>query len=74
MNLEFGVGPGTYLCCHNYECYGSTVWKGGKRQLQVVIPGVVVNESCHLLPVLEWGMGVMMMNEGCHATQGLLAQ
>ena len=36
--------------------------------------GVVINESHHLPPVLEWGMGVMMMNEGCHAAQGLLAQ
>ena len=73
MDLEFGTGPGACLCCHNYECYGSTVWKGGKAAVGGYT-GVVINESHPLPPVLEWGMGVMMMNEGCHATQGLLAQ
>ena len=73
MNLEFGTGPGTYLCCCNYECYGSIVWKGEKPAAGGYT-GVVINESHHLPPVLEWGMGVMMMNKGCCATQGLLAQ
>ena len=50
MNLEFGIGPGIYLCCHNYECYGQHGLGGGKRQLQVVIQGwLLINPAmCHL--------------------------
>ena len=53
MNLEFEIGPGIYLCCRNYECYGSAVWEGGKAAAGGYT-GVVINEPCHVPPVLEW--------------------
>ena len=73
MNLEFEIGPGIYLCCRNYECYSSMVWEGGKAAVGGYT-GVVINEPHYVLPVLEWGMNEMVMNEGCHAAQGILAQ
>ena len=54
MNLEFEIRPGIYLHCHNYECYGSMVWEGGKKAAVGGYTGVVINEPCHVLPVLEW--------------------
>ena len=49
--------------------------KGGKAAVGGYW-GVVMKGPCYVLPVLErneeWD--VIVMNEGCHATQGLLAQ
>ena len=53
MNLEFEIGSGIYLCCHNYECYGSMVWEGEKAAVGGYT-GMVINEPHHVPPVLEW--------------------
>ena len=53
VNLDnFEKGQRIYLCCHNYGCYGSMIWGGGKAALGGCI-GVVIKESHHVLPVLE---------------------
>ena len=50
MDLEFRIGPGIYLCCRNYECYGSMVGKGGKAAVGgctgVVFTGAPLCATC----------------------------
>ena len=56
MDLEFRIGPGIYLCCHNYKCYGSMVGKGGEGSCGWLHRGSPYRSPtmCHLYWNREW--------------------
>ena len=72
---KFWKGPGIYLGCHNYECYSSTVRKGGKAAVGGCM-GVVIKESHYLPPVLKEELmktvNDVMDEWRIHASRGLL--
>ena len=63
---------GLYLCCRNYGCYGSTVGRD-ERQLWVVAREMSFKRTPLCATCTGTKMNEMMVNDGCRATQGLLA-
>ena len=74
---KFWKGPGVYLCCSNYGCYYNMVGKGEGSHgwlLGCSHERALLCATCTGMGNDEMVNNVMVMNEGCCAAQGLLAQ